>query len=607
MNLKEHNISPKLTKIRQLDDYSINRIAAGEVVERPSSAVKELIENSLDAGALKVELFVKDGGKTYLKVRDDGQGIPEGSLELALSRHATSKIDGSDLLNISTFGFRGEALPSLAAVSHLKITSKFFGSMTASTISASAGVIGSTKPAAMVRGTEVEISNLFYSIPARLKFLRTDRAEMIAILDTVKRLSIAEPYVTFLVKDLSGKKPDKDTFKANRQDGPLLQALKARLKEVIGVEFWENSFELDYNRDGIKLFGYGALPTYSRGSATVQYLFVNGRPIKDRALMGAVRAAYSDLIVRDRHPAYALFLECNPVDVDVNVHPTKAEVRFRDPGTVRGLIISSIKGALATAGHRTSTTVSHGLLGAFRPNSLSYQQSKQYHGPKSEMAKIPENYLLDDQVIGSEARVDITEDLGNEHLPLGVARGQLHENYIISQTVDGVVFVDQHAAHERLVYEKLKQQLRDNGVKSQALLLPEIIEIDQNDIELLLLNSDDLKQCGLTIEGFGFGSIIVRETPAILGVINPKSMIFDILDEFKDQPNSTIIVDRIEAVLSKIACHGSVRSGRRMKPDEMNALLREMEGTPHSGQCNHGRPTYVQLKLSDIEKMFGRT
>ena len=524
-----------------------------------------------------------------------------------MSRHATSKIDGSDLLNISTFGFRGEALPSLAAVSHLKITSKFFDSMTASTISASAGVIGSTKPAAMVRGTEVEISNLFYSIPARLKFLRTDRAEMIAILDTVKRLSIAEPYVTFLVKDLSGKKPDKDTFKATRQDGPLLQALKARLKEVLGVEFWENSFELDYNRDGIKLFGYGALPTYSRGSATVQYLFVNGRPIKDRALMGAVRAAYSDLIVRDRHPAYALFLECNPVDVDVNVHPTKAEVRFRDPGTVRGLIISSIKGALATAGHRTSTTVSHGLLGAFRPNSLSYQQSKQYYGPKSEMAKIPENYLLDEQVIGSEARVDITEDRGDEHLPLGVARGQFHENYIISQTVDGVVIVDQHAAHERLVYEKLKQQLRDNGVKSQALLLPEIIEIDQNDIELLLLNSDDLKQCGLIIEGFGSGSIIVRETPAILGVINPKSMVFDILDELKDQSNSTIIVDRIEAVLSKIACYGSVRSGRRMKPDEMNALLREMERTPHSGQCNHGRPTYVQLKLSDIEKMFGRT
>lgn len=607
MNLKEHNISPKLTEIRQLDDYSINRIAAGEVVERPSSAVKELIENSLDAGALKVELFVKDGGKTYLKVRDDGQGIPEGSLELALSRHATSKIDGSDLLNISTFGFRGEALPSLAAVSHLKITSKFVESISASTISASAGVIGTTKPDALVCGTEVEVSNLFYPTPARLKFLRTDRAEMIAILDTVRRLSIAEPYVTFLVKDLSKKKSNKETFKVTRQNGPLLQALKGRLKEVLGVEFWENSLELDYNRDGIKLFGYAALPTYSRGSATVQYLFVNGRPIKDRALIGAVRAAYSDLIVRDRHPAYALFLECNAVDVDVNVHPTKAEVRFRDPGTVRGLIISSIKGALATAGHRASTTVSHGLLGAFTSNNSNYQQSRKYYGSGSELGNIPKNYLLDEQVISSEARVDRIEDLSNENLPLGVARGQFHENYIISQTDDGVVIIDQHAAHERLVYEKLKQQLHNNGVVSQALLLPEIIEIDQNDIELLLLNSTELKKCGLTIEEFGPGSIIVRETPAILGVINPKSMVFDIVDELKDQSVSTIIIDRIEAVLSKVACHGSVRSGRRMKSDEMNALLRDMEKTPHSGQCNHGRPTYVKLKLSDIEKMFGRT
>ena len=607
MNLKEHNINPKFTEIRQLDDYSINRIAAGEVVERPSSAVKELIENSLDAGALKVELFVEDGGKTYLKVRDDGQGIPEGSLKLALSRHATSKIDGSDLLNISTFGFRGEALPSLAAVSHLKITSKFVDSVSASTISASAGAIGTTKPNALACGTEVEVSNLFYSTPARLKFLRTDRAEMNAILDTVRRLSIAEPYVTFLVKDLSKKKSNKETFKVTRQNGPLLQALKGRLKEVLGVEFWENSIELDYNREGIKLFGYAALPTYSRGSATVQYLFVNGRPIKDRALIGAVRAAYSDLIVRDRHPAYALFLECNPVDVDVNVHPTKAEVRFRDPGNVRGLIISSIKGALATAGHRASTTVSHGLLGAFTSNNFNYQQSKKYYGSVSELANITENYLLDEQVISSEARVDGIEDSSNQILPLGVARGQFHENYIISQTNDGVVIVDQHAAHERLVYEKLKQQLRDNGVVSQALLLPEIIEIDQNDIELLLLNSSELKKCGLTIEGFGPGSIIVRETPAILGVINPRSMVFDILDELKDQLVSTIIVDRIEAVLSKVACHGSVRSGRRMKSDEMNALLRDMERTPHSGQCNHGRPTYVKLKLSDIEKMFGRT
>lgn len=608
MNFNNLNIREKPSVIRQLDDYAINRIAAGEVVERPSSVVKELVENSLDAGALKIEIYVKDGGKTYLKVVDDGQGIPQNFLSLALSRHATSKIDGTDLLNINTFGFRGEALPSLAAVSHLNIKSRFSKSDLAYTISASGGIIEEVKPAALSNGTEVEISNLFYSTPARLKFLRTDRSEMMSILDIVKRFSIAEPYVSFSIKNLSDDKKGKEVYKTIEQSGKTSVALKARLKEVLGKDFWENCFELDYVREDIKLFGYSALPTYSRGSGNLQHLFVNGRPVKDKILMSAVRVAYSDFLPRDRHPVYALFINCKTSDVDVNVHPTKAEVRFKNPGIVRGLIISAMKACLAEHGQRSSTSVSNGVLGAFtpeKPPSLilqgDYKRSRITTNSK-------ERLLLDEKTDSCEARLDSekdTENLGG--FPLGAARGQFHENYIISQTDDGIIIVDQHAAHERLVYENLKNQLEHSGVKTQPLLLPEVIEMKDEDSTLLIEYSGELKKCGFYLEAFGSGAVVVRETPAILGVINTKSMVLDILDELKDHTDSKIVSDRINAVLSRVACHGSVRSGRRMKSEEMNALLRDMEVTPHSGQCNHGRPTYVKLKLTDIEKMFGRS
>ena len=608
MNFNNNNISPKPSVIRQLDDYAINRIAAGEVVERPSSVIKELVENSLDAGALRIEIYVKDGGKTYLKVVDDGQGIPQNFLPLALSRHATSKIDGTDLLNINTFGFRGEALPSLAAVSHLAITSRFIGSDFASTISASGGIVDEVRPAALSNGTQVEVSNLFYSTPARLKFLRTDRSEMMSILDMVKRFSIAEPYVSFSIKNLSSDKKEKEVFKTIQHSGKTSVALKARLKEVLGKDFWENCFELDFNREDIKLFGYSALPTYSRGSGNLQHLFVNGRPVKDRILMSAVRVAYSDFLARDRHPVCALFIQCKTSDVDVNVHPTKAEVRFKNPGIVRGLIISALKASLAEHGQRSSTSVSKGVLGAFTSETFSSGMLQGSYGAPKARTVSSESSFLNEKASSYEAEIDSVKDSENlSGFPLGAARGQFHENYIISQTDDGIIIVDQHAAHERLVYENLKEQLKNNGVKTQPLLLPEVVEMEEEDSVLLLDCSDELKKCGFYLEAFGPGAVIVRETPALLGVINTNSMVLDILDEIKDNMDSKIVSDRINAVLSRVACHGSVRSGRRMKSEEMNALLRDMEATPHSGQCNHGRPTYVKLKLNDIEKMFGRT
>jgi DNA mismatch repair protein MutL len=431
---------------------------------------------------------------------------------------------------------------------------------------------------------------------------------MMSILDIVKRFAIAEPYVSFSIKNLSTDKQGKEVFKTIEQFGKTSVALKARLKEVFGKDFWENCFELDFVREDIKLSGYSALPTYSRGSGNLQHLFVNGRPVKDRILMSAARVAYSDFLPRDRHPVYALFINCKTSDVDVNVHPTKAEVRFKNPGVVRGLIISALKASLAEHGQRSSTSVSNGVLGAFTPEeSASKTLQGNYKGFRVK-TNSKERLLLDEETDSYEARLDPEEDTESlSAFPLGAARGQFHENYIISQTDDGIIIVDQHAAHERLVYENLKNQLELNGVKTQPLLLPEVIEMEDEDSVLLIEYSEELKKCGFYVEAFGSGAVVVRETPAVLGLIDTKSMVLDILDELKDNTDSKIVSDRINAVLSRVACHGSVRSGRRMKSEEMNALLRDMEVTPHSGQCNHGRPTYVKLKLTDIEKMFGRS
>ncbi|QFT74359.1 DNA mismatch repair endonuclease MutL [Ruegeria sp. THAF33] len=615
------NIGEKRPVIRQLDDAAINRIAAGEVVERPASAVKELVENAIDAGATRIAIDIADGGKTLIRVTDDGCGIAAEDLPLALSRHATSKIDGSDLLNIHTFGFRGEALPSLGAVGRLTITSRVPGA-DAAQVHVAGGKMDAVKPAALRAGTVVELRDLFYATPARLKFMRTDRAEGQAITDIVKRLAMAEPSVTFALRDVSGGGEGRVTFRADRENGDLFDALHARLARVIGREFAENALQIDALRDGIRLYGYAALPTYSRGAAVAQYLFVNGRPVRDKMLTGALRAAYFDFLSRDRHPAAALFVDCDPTLVDVNVHPAKSEVRFRDPGVARGLIVSSLRHALAEAGHRASSTVANATLGAMRPEPAQpaparvYQMDRPsptartaaYRAQAPGFAELANDYsgsIVEPTPVAQVAEVQ--EQPQAQDLPLGAARGQVHENYIIAQTADGMVIVDQHAAHERLVYEKLKTQMAENGVAAQALLIPEIVELSDGDCARLMAVADDLTRLGLTIEPFGGSAIAVRETPAILGEVDARAMILDILDELADQGESQMVQARIEAILSRVACHGSIRSGRRMRAEEMNALLREMEATPHSGQCNHGRPTYVELKLSDIERLFGRS
>ncbi|SPF79291.1 DNA mismatch repair protein MutL [Aliiroseovarius pelagivivens] len=602
--------------IRQLDDAAINRIAAGEVVERPASAVKELVENAIDAGASRIEVCYADGGKTLIRVTDDGCGIAPDDLALAMSRHATSKIDGSDLLDIHTFGFRGEALPSLGAVGRLTITSRVDG-FDAAVIRVAGGQTDPVKPAALSSGTVVELRDLFYATPARLKFLRTDRAEAQAISDVVKRLAMAEPQIGFTLRDVSGGGEGRVTFRADPETGDMFDALSGRLATILGRDFAENAIPIDAEREGLRLTGFAALPTYSRGAAVAQFLFVNGRPVKDKLLTGALRAAYFDFLSRDRHPAAALFVSCDPHLVDVNVHPAKSEVRFREPGVARGLIVSGLRHALANAGHRASTTVAGATLGAMRPESTEprvYQMDRPSLGAmrSSYQAQMPAPETPGfAEMSAPSARFDPViapeQDAPQEALPLGAARAQVHENYIIAQTETGMVIVDQHAAHERLVYEKLKRQMAENGVARQALLIPEIVELSMGDVARLLEVADDLAAMGLVIEPFGGDAVAVRETPAILGEINATAMIKDVLDELADLGDSNMVQAKIEAVLSRVACHGSIRSGRWMRPEEMNALLREMEATPHSGQCNHGRPTYVELKLADIERLFGRT
>jgi DNA mismatch repair protein MutL len=611
MDIKNPTTKDNRRIIRQLSDAAANRIAAGEVVERPSSAIKELVENSIDAGASRIDISYSDGGKTLIRVKDNGHGIAENQLMLALSRHATSKIDGTDLLNIHTFGFRGEALPSMGAVGRLTITSRIKNVSMGATITVDGGVIHQVRPAPSSIGTIVELRNLFHATPARLKFLRTDRAESGAISDVIKRLAMSEPFVGFTLRDITSGGKGRIIFRADPEAGDLFDAMYGRLSKILGIDFAKNSFRVDAERDGMTLTGYASLPTYSRGSSVSQYIFVNGRPVKDKSLLSALRAAYSDFLHNGRYPLAALFVECDFERVDVNVHPAKAEVRFREPGIVRGLVISALRHALAEEGHRASSTVADATLGAFKKSEIS-NISTNLRMNQSWSREMQNNNL--DQVGFSELQNNFSArqasiETNNDQISnrLGAARAQVHENYIISQTADGIVIVDQHAAHERLVYEKLKNKMALNGVSSQTLLIPEIIELSEQDSAVLMDLSADLSRFGLSIENFGGNSIVVRETPAILGEVNAKSLILDILDELKDWSESNLVKEKLDAILSRVACHGSIRSGRIMKGEEMNALLREMEITPHSGQCNHGRPTYVKLKLSDIEKLFGRT
>lgn len=614
-NAPDHTLQAARPVIRQLDETAANQIAAGEVVERPASAVKELVENALDAGATRIDVAISAGGKSLIRVTDNGWGMSAEDLPLALARHATSKIDGSDLLDIRSFGFRGEALPSLGAVGRLTITSRP-ADHDAAQISVSGGKISPVRPAAGNPGTVVELRDLFYATPARLKFMRTDRAETQAVVDVIRRLAMASPFVGFTLTD---EAEGRSLFRADAEQGELFSALETRLSRVMGRDFIENAIPLNAEREGITLTGHAALPTFSRGTAVAQHLYVNGRPVRDKLLTGALRAGYMDVLAGGRHPAAVLFLTLDPHQVDVNVHPAKSEVRFRAPDIARGLVVSGLRHALAEAGHRSSRTVGGAVFEALRPEGNPARQYQadyspalsrpmtQWSQPRPSDAAI--NAALDFQSPGfAEApsgRIEPEPDIATD-APLGAARAQVHENWIISQTPTGIIIVDQHAAHERLVYERLKAQAEASGIASQALLIPDIVELEDHEAARILEIADDLAALGLVIEAFGGGAIAVREVPALIRKLDAKALIRDILDDLADQGASDRLQARVDAVLSSMACHGSVRSGRRMSGDEMNALLREMERTPKSGQCNHGRPTWVELRLNDIERLFGR-
>ena len=605
--------------IRRLPPDLINRIAAGEVVERPASVVKELMENALDAGAARIDIQADGGGLARILVADDGGGLPPDELSLAVERHATSKLvadaNGAyDLLRIATLGFRGEALPSIGSVARLSITSRARGAADAWSIAVDGGALTPPAPCAFpgANGARVEVRDLFYATPARLKFMKSARAEAMAISDAVKRQAMADQTVAFGL-DLDGKRVLRLAAEPAGPAGRL-----ARLSAVLGRDFADNALAIDADREGVRLSGYAGLPTYNRGSAAHQYLFVNGRAVRDRLLHGALRAAYADFLARDRHPAAVLYLDLDPTLVDVNVHPAKAEVRFREPGLARGLIIGALRHALAGAGHRAATTVSAAALGSFRPafrpepGAAGFSAWSAGGWTPSVSGRLP-------GVEGVSARAEpwtpnpgsgespvLRVEEAEPDYPLGAARAQVHETYIVAQTRDGMVIVDQHAAHERLVYERMKAQMAVGAVARQTLLLPEVVELDPAEAERLCARADELAALGLGLEPFGPGAVLVRETPALLGDTDVAGLVRDIADDLAENGAPLALGERLAEVCSTMACHGSVRAGRRLNATEMNALLREMEATPHSGQCNHGRPTYVELKLADIERLFGR-
>ncbi|HEX2559017.1 DNA mismatch repair endonuclease MutL [Phenylobacterium sp.] len=607
--------------IRRLPPETVNRIAAGEVVERPASAVKELVENALDAGASRVEVQADGGGLTRLLIADDGSGMGPDELPLAVERHATSKLvpDAAgdyDLLRIATLGFRGEALPSIGSVARLSIASRTRGSADAFAILVEGGATGQVSPAAFPgpHGARVEVRDLFYATPARLKFMKSERAEALAITEELKRQAMAHEAVGFTL-DLDGRRTLRLPAEAPGPEGRL-----ARLASIMGRDFSDNALAIDHEREGVRLSGFAGLPTYNRGNAAHQYLFVNGRPVRDRLLQGALRAAYADFLARDRHPLAALFIELDPSLVDVNVHPAKAEVRFRDPALVRGLIVSGLRHALAAAGHRAATTVSaealSGLRPAYTPPPSASGFSAWRMGGWTGAAAAPAIPGLEEVSARAEHAFEPPPGLSEApapaavfdpvDYPLGAARSQLHETYIVAQTRDGIVIVDQHAAHERLVYERMKQEMEGGGVVRQALLLPEVVELDPAEAERVAARAEELAALGLVLEPFGPGAVLVRETPALLGETDVAGLVRDIADDLSENGQALALKERLEEVCGTLACHGSVRAGRRLTAPEMNALLRQMEATPHSGQCNHGRPTYVELKLADIEKLFGR-
>ncbi|HEY1723587.1 MAG TPA: DNA mismatch repair endonuclease MutL [Magnetospirillaceae bacterium] len=617
--------------IRLLPPNLINRIAAGEVVERPASVVKELAENAIDAGATRIEIALGEGGQTLVSIVDDGIGMRPDEMELAVERHATSKLPDENLSYIRTLGFRGEALPSIGAVARLKITSRprptdKHGADSAWALAVEGGAKGKPEPAAHPFGTRVEVRDLFYATPARLKFLKSARSELAAARDAIERLAMAHPAVSFTLTE-----DGRSILKLPGVSGEAEAARAERLAAVLGRDFSAASVTINAEREGMTLTGRVSLPTFNKATSVDQFLFVNGRPVRDKLLVGSIRAAYQDVLARDRHAVVALFLDVPPEDVDVNVHPAKAEVRFRDAGMVRGMIISALRHALAAAGHRAATNQNPTsfVTGAFsgtvvpqphRPTQSVLRLAERIQAPVgAPMPTFPDAASAPTQAFSGLAEAatafihehayaptDLETGEVHDELPLGWARAQVHETYIISQTADGLVIVDQHAAHERLVFERIQASLGTGGVARQGLLLPEVVEMEESAAERVLARSEELATLGLMIEPFGPGAIVVRETPALLGETNVQGLLRDLADELEEWGEALALKDRLGEVCATMACHGSVRAGRKLNIDEMNALLRQMEATPRSGQCGHGRPTWIELKLSDIERLFGR-
>ncbi|WP_417905189.1 DNA mismatch repair endonuclease MutL [Candidatus Tisiphia endosymbiont of Micropterix aruncella] len=673
-------------KIKLLSDSTINRIAAGEVIERPASVVKELVENAIDAASTKIDIMLEQAGKNLIIISDDGIGMSEEDLKIAVERHTTSKLDESDLQNIHTFGFRGEALPSISSVSKMLITSKARGADRAYHIQSSGGHNKEIKPTIHNEGTKIEIRDLFFATPARLKFLRSDKTELAASVDVIKKIALAHPKISINLSH-----DGKNIIKVKGQDGNFDDLLKQRIIDILGYDFIENSVHINLQRPEISVYGFTSLPTFNRASAEDQFLFVNNRAVKDKLLQIALRLAYQDYLARDRHPVSVLFLQIDPHMVDVNVHPAKTEVRFHDPGTIRGLLISSIKDALATRSHMVSTNIATTALGLFRntttannfvktnkafqknptsssnkvyPNGLSISDNiSTYKAQNLTIPRHNDSSNVQQQLIKTDphAKVEVLEDdildldynnkplaefastrefvgglkprpsnntansvtdsslaplpklpaevelCQKPNVALGAARAQLHGTYIISQTADSIIIVDQHAAHERLGYEKIKQMISNNGLIKQRLLMPEIVELpDVKRADLLYNKKEDLSKLGLSLEKFGERSIIVSETPSLLGNTDINQLTQDLADNLSDLGENISLIQLIEYVTETYACHYAIRAGRKLSSEEMNELLRQMEKTPFSGQCNHGRPTYIELKLKDIERLFGR-
>ena len=581
-------------RIRLLPDNLVNQIAAGEVIERPASVMKELLENSLDAGADNIKITINGGGQSLISVLDNGYGMNKEELGLSIHRHATSKLSQNNLNKITFLGFRGEALPSIGAVSRLSISSRCLDSSDAYRIRLEGGNIEEVVPHAMNYGTHVEVRDLFYATPARLKFLKSFRTEINHCIEIINRLAMTNENVMFscIIDDVQN-------ISFNTQGLQLEDRRLSRLSEIMGKDFSKNSFPVSAERENFKLSGYAGVPTYNRANSLSQYFFVNGRPVKDRLIYGAIRAAYQDFLAGNRYPYVALFIECPASEVDVNVHPAKTEVRFRDSNIVRGLIVAGLKHAIASSGFKASSSISDQVIKNFSQDIKLNNQNQIF--------STQNNYQDNNQNFGFSPSVAESTSYKNEKdYPLGIARTQVYETYIVAQNREGLVIVDQHAAHERIVYEKMKKMLSKSGINKQILLIPEIINLDKKNLDMLLERAQELEELGLKIESFGDNSIMVREIPALLGDSNVKGLIQDLSDELLDIDSTLSLKDKLADVCGTMACHSSVRAGRRLSGDEMNALLREMEITPHSGQCNHGRPTYVALKLSDLERLFGR-